>query len=122
MKARVLAVIIGISLTALAAPGDAQVRYLDASGGVHWVQSEAQVPAQYRSRPGARQPASPPAGDRSIPSPSTARPAPTDIRTRSAAGSMETPVADTESLPSLPVAQTPPVPRMIPLFSPWGYQ
>ena len=42
--------VIGIGLTVLAASVSAQVRYVDETGGVHWVQSESQVPVEYRRR------------------------------------------------------------------------
>ncbi len=62
--------VIGIGLTVLAASAGAQVRYVDGNGGVHWVQSEEQVPAQYRDRVETHlpsvPPSMPPAGDRGV--------------------------------------------------------
>ncbi len=125
MQPHLTGVVIGISLTALAASVSAQVRYVDDTGGVHWVQSEEQIPVQYRGRADTRLPSSPslpPAGNRVTDRAKADSPL-LDIRSHSqpTSGMAEAPPADPEPWQP-PPEQAPPRPRMIPLFSPWGYQ
>jgi len=116
--------IIGIGLTVLAGSVSAQVRYVDDTGGVHWVQSESQVPEQYRGRADTRLPSVPsvpPAGCRAATDRAKADSPRLGLHSLPTSGIAEaTPVGPDGWEP--PAQQTPAAPRMIPLFSPWGYQ
>jgi hypothetical protein len=120
------AAVIGVGLTVLAASVSAQVRYVDEAGGVHWVQSESQVPVEYRGRADGRLPSvpsMPPAGNHAAPGGAKAESPRRELPSPSlpASGLAEaTPAAPDEWQP--PAEQAPATPRMIPLFSPWGYQ
>ena len=119
-------VVIGIGFTVLAASVSAQVRYVDETGGVHWVQSESQVPVEYRGRADSRLPSvpsMPSAGNRAATGDAKAESPRRDLPSHSlpASGMAEAmPAAPDQWQP--PPQQAPPPPRMIPLFSPWGYQ
>ncbi len=119
--------LIGIGLTVLAASVSAQVRYVDETGGVHWVQSESQVPVEYRGRADSRLPSvpsMPSAGNRAATRGATAESPRRDLAGQSlpaASGMAEATPADSDAWQP-PAAQSPATPRMIPLFSPWGYQ
>jgi hypothetical protein len=118
--------VIGIGLTVLAASVSAQVRYVDETGGVHWVQSESQVPVEYRDRADHHLPSvpsMPQAGNRAATDGPKAASPRRDLPSQSlpAAGIAETRPADPDEWQP-PAQQALPTPRMIPLFSPWGYQ
>ena len=118
--------LIGVGLTALAATVSAQVRYVDETGGVHWVQSESQVPVQYRGRADTRLPSvpsMPQAGHRAPADRAKADSPRLDLPNQSlpTSGMAEATPADPDQWQP-PAQQAPPPPRMIPLFSPWGYQ
>ena len=123
MKPRLAGLIVGFGLAALAASVSAQVRYTDDTGGVHWAQSEQQIPERYRGRVETRlpalPPASPPAEDRRVPDRAKADSRRLDLRSvdQPAAGIAEPPPAEPE--PWQPPASPPlPRPRMVPLISP----
>lgn len=48
-RTAVLMLVTVATLSATAMRADAQVRYVDRDGVAHWVQSETQVPAEYRA-------------------------------------------------------------------------
>jgi hypothetical protein len=119
-------VVIGISFTVLAGSVGAQVRYVDETGGVHWVQSESQVPVEYRDRANSRLPSvpsMPQAGNRAATDGAKAESPRRVLPSQSlpAAGMAEATPADPDAWQP-PAQQALPTPRMIPLFSPWGYQ
>ncbi len=118
--------VIGIGLTVLAASVSAQVRYVDETGGVHWVQSESQVPVEYRGRADSRLPSvpsMPQAGNHAATGGAKAESPRRDLPSLSlpASGRAEATPADPDGWQP-PAEQASATPRMIPLFSPWGYQ
>ena len=126
MQPQLAGAIIGIGLTVLAGSVSAQVRYVDDTGGVHWVQSESQVPEQYRGRADTRLPSVPsvpPAGGRAATDRAKADPPRLELPSHSlpTSGIAEATPAGADGWEP-PAQQAPAAPRMIPLFSPWGYQ
>lgn len=49
MKTAACAVLLGATLWGLTLPADAQMKYVDRDGKSHWVQTEDQIPSEYRS-------------------------------------------------------------------------
>lgn len=123
MKPRLAGLIIGTGLAVLAASVSAQLRYTDDTGGVHWVQSEQQIPEQYRGRAETRipssPPASPPAEDRRVTDRAKADSPRLDLRSAGQPASAIAVPSPAEPEPWQPPASPPlPRPRMVPLISP----